>query len=73
MVAVLISYTGDVETSMPDSTAASWLLRVESAGAGKVGRRHRLTQFDGAAVGELVIDLNDLSVAVMLVRVGNAD
>ena len=73
MVAVLISYTGDVETSMSDSTAASWPLRVESAGAGKVGHRHRLTQFDGAGVGELVIDLNDLSVAVMLVRVGNAD
>ena len=48
MVAVLISYTGDVETPMPDSTAASWPLRVESAGARKVGHRHRLTQFDGA-------------------------
>jgi len=48
-------------------------LRVESAGAGKVDHRHRLRQFDGAAAGELVIDLNDLSAAAMLVRVGNAD
>jgi len=48
-------------------------LRVEYAGAGTVDHRHRVKQFDGAAAGELVIDLNDLSAAAMLVRVGNAD
>jgi len=57
-----------VEASMLDSTAA-WM-----ALARRVRRRRKgRSSAPAEAIGELVIDLNDLSAAAMLVRVGNAD
>ena len=48
-------------------------LRVERGGAGKSGHRHRLAQFDRAAVDEPRLDLGQLAAAVLLFRIRNAD
>ena len=80
MVAAVTSRTGGAAASTLASTALpisimprNWPLRVERGGAGKAGHRHRLAQFDRAAVGQPRLDLGQLAAAVLLLRIGNAD